>query len=357
MIDFLVIGGGIAGTSAAAMFAPLGTTTLLEAENTFAHHASGRSAAIFVEDYGNDVVCALNTASMAELQDMGALSARGLLMVGPRGHEVEFDGEVRLMQIEEIPFSQAQTLFPILNPTRCTRTAYTDQAFDLDTDLMMQSYMRAARGDGADLCLDQKVEKITKITQGWMVETKTDSFSAHILINAAGPWADDIAKMAGVVPLGIQPMRRSMAQLPPPNGQNMSDWPMIISSAGDWYARPSGASWLVSPSEAVPCEPHDAWANDMTIAEGLSRYEGMVTVPVSRVQSSWAGLRSFAPDQSLIIGPDPISPDFLWFAGQGGYGFQTAPAAATLLALLANGRESDALSPETVAALSPARFH
>lgn len=357
MIDFLIIGGGIAGTSAAALFAPMGETVLLEAEKNVGHHASGRSAAIFFEEYGNETVRALNRASKADLEQIGALSKRGLLLVASRSQTAHFESECRETGAVEIPMLEAVQKFPILNVARCTKAAYTENALDLDTDHVMQSNLRTARDAGAQVMVDEKVEEITKTSQGWQIETRRNSFSARIIINAAGAWADDVADKAGLVKLGIQPYRRSMAQLPPPIGQSTQTWPMVISCAGDWYAKPSSAGLIVSPNDEYKCDPHDAWADDMTIAEGLARYEQMSTVPVSRVQSTWAGLRSFAPDRSLVIGPDPDAPDFLWFAGQGGYGFQTSPAAAQLLALLANGRESDVLSPETVAALSPQRFH
>jgi len=268
-----------------------------------------------------------------------------------------FEAECEETEAAELTIPEAIEKFPILNTNRCTRAAYTSAAYDIDTDLMLQSYVRDARNAGGRLALDEKVEQISKTSHGWQIETTKNAFAARIIINAAGAWADEVARLAGIIPLGIQPMRRSMAQLPAPIGQSPQTWPMILNCASDWYAKPAGGNWLVSPSEEVACQPHDAWADDMTIAEGLARYETMVTVPVSQVQTVWAGLRSFAPDRSLVIGPDPDAPDFLWLAGQGGYGFQTAPAAAQLLALLANGRDSEVLDAKTVAGLSPQRFH
>jgi glycine/D-amino acid oxidase-like deaminating enzyme len=161
--------------------------------------------------------------------------------------------------------------------------------------------------------------------------------------------------MAGVAPKGLTPLRRSMARIPAPGGHDVSGWPMIFGPGETWYAKPDAGALIVSPAEEHAAEPHDAWADDMVLAEGLARYEEMVAEPVTRLLANWAGLRTFAPDRVLVIGPDPAEPDFLWSAGQGGYGFQTAPAAAALLAALAEGHAPE-LDPATVAALSPGRF-
>jgi glycine/D-amino acid oxidase-like deaminating enzyme len=177
----------------------------------------------------------------------------------------------------------------------------------------------------------------------------------RILVDAAGAWADRIAAMAGIAPLGLTPLRRSMARIPAPGGRDVSAWPMIFGAGESWYAKPDAGKLIVSPAEEDPAEPHDAWADDMVLAEGLARYEARVTEPVTRVETSWAGLRTFAPDRCLVLGPDPLDPAFVWCAGQGGYGFQTSPAASALVAALVAGTAPD-LPPEVVAALAPDRF-
>ena len=161
--------------------------------------------------------------------------------------------------------------------------------------------------------------------------------------------------MAGVRPLGFTPLRRSMARIPAPGGHDVSRWPMIFGAGETWYAKPDAGALIVSPAEEHAMEPHDAWADDMVLAEGLARYEEMVTEPVTRLLANWAGLRTFAPDRVLVIGRDTACPDFFWLAGQGGYGFQTSPAASRLAADLIAGRTPEVASP-LVSALSPARF-
>jgi glycine/D-amino acid oxidase-like deaminating enzyme len=176
-----------------------------------------------------------------------------------------------------------------------------------------------------------------------------------MIVNAAGPWVDEVAAMAGVRPLGFTPLRRSMARIPAPGGHDVSRWPMIFGPGEDWYAKPDAGALIVSPAEEDLMAPHDAWADDMVLAEGLARYEAFVTEPVTRLLASWAGLRTFAPDRAMVIGRDPGEPSFLWVAGQGGQGFQSCAAAAQLVADLVAGR-APVLGAATVAALSPARF-
>lgn len=356
MFDFVIIGGGIAGASAASTLATLGSVLLLEAESNFGVHASGRSAAVFLENYGNDTVKALNTASLPSLNAIDVLTPRGVLIVGRAQDRDAFDGEMAQMKMLEISLQDAFKKLPILNLNRITMAAYSDNALDMDTDFMLQHYLSDARSLGAVTMSNQKVTAIVRDSKGWRVDTQDETFFSTTIVNAAGAWADEVAELAGCVPLGIIPKRRSMAQLPAPVGHETDRWPLTTGAAGDWYARPSAGKWIVSPEDAEPTFPHDAWADDMVIAEGLARYEAMVTAPVTRVKTTWAGLRSFSPDGSLVIGPDPDDAQFLWCAGQGGYGFQTAPAAARLLAELSNGRIPE-LAADVVKNLTPARFH
>ncbi|GAB4274613.1 MAG: hypothetical protein Kow0013_28700 [Pararhodobacter sp.] len=164
-----------------------------------------------------------------------------------------------------------------------------------------------------------------------------------------------MAGMAGVAPIGLRPLRRSMAQIPAPGGHDVARWPMMIGAGETWYAKPQAGKLLVSPADEDPVAPHDAWPDDLVLAEGLARYEEMVTEPVTRVETSWAGLRSFAPDRALVLGPDPLEPAFVWCAGQGGQGFLSAPGAAAALAEMLGGPPSG-LSEAVLRALSPARF-
>ena len=349
MSDILVIGGGIAGLSAAARLAPHAQVTVLEAEDALGYHASGRSAALFEQSYGLAPVRALSRASAAFHQPY--LSPRGLMLVARAGDEAAFEADRADMGLTEITAEAARGLVPILNET-VSQVAYHADAQDIDTDRMLQDFARTVRAHGGQVVTGARVNGIEA---GWRVATTAGAFDGKRIVNAAGAWADTIARIAGVKPIGIKPFRRSMARIPAPGGHDVSGWPMIFGVGETWYAKPDAGALLVSPADEDAADPHAAWADDMVLAHGLDRYMQHVTEPVTRVTSSWAGLRSFAPDRVLVLGPDAVNPDFIWCAGQGGYGFQTAPAASQLLADLTLGH-TPGLDPGTVDALVATRF-
>jgi glycine/D-amino acid oxidase-like deaminating enzyme len=354
MLDFLVIGGGIAGLSAGAALAPLGRVLLVEGEATLGYHTSGRSAALYEADYGAPATIACAAISEAPLAAMGALSPRGFLLVGRAQDRAAFDADCAALRMAPIPVAEACARVPILNPGTVAFAAFTDAAQDIDTDLVMQTYARRIRERGGALRTKAPVSAIEAQPGGWRVTAGGEAIDARRIVNAAGAWADRVAAMAGVAPIGLRPLRRSMAQIPAPGGLDIGAWPMVIGAGETWYAKPQAGKLLVSPADEDPVEPHDTWADDMVLAEGLARYEEMVTTPVTRVESSWAGMRSFAPDRALVLGPDPAEPGFVWCAGQGGQGFLSAPGAAAALAEMLGGPPSG-LPAEVLTALSPAR--
>ncbi|WP_179378414.1 NAD(P)/FAD-dependent oxidoreductase [Jannaschia marina] len=347
--DFLIIGGGIAGASAAAALSSLGSVVLWEAETAFGTHASGRSAALFEESYGLPPVVALNRASRQAHAEASWLTPRGLMLVGLAGQEAAFDADLAGMQMEPLALDAAKARVPILSDA-VTRVAWHADAFDLDTDAMIQSGLRAANLAETD----RRVEALTPVEGGWLAVAGGAQVTARHVINAAGPWADEIAGLAGVQPLGLRPYRRSMARIAAPGGADVRDWPMMLGVGESWYAKPDAGALIVSPAEEDAHPPADVWADDMVLAEGLARYQEAVTEPVTRPLATWAGLRSFTPDRCLAIGASERD-GFWWCAGQGGYGFQTAPAAAAHLADCIAGRASP-LDRGVVAALDPGRF-
>ncbi|MEY4696714.1 MAG: hypothetical protein RIT14_1142, partial [Pseudomonadota bacterium] len=306
--------------------------------------------------YGAPAVVALSLASGDDFRAApDVLSPRGLMIVGRAGDETAFAQDVHDMEMQQISVAEAQAMVPILNPDVVTLAATAPHAWDIDTDLLLQGFARTARADGATIHTRARVTAIARDGAGWRVTSTAGSFGARIIVNAAGAWVDAVAAMAGVAPLGFVPNRRSMARIPAPGGHDTAPWPMIFGAGETWYAKPDAGALIVSPSEEDPTHPHDAWADDMVLAEGLARYEGFVTEPVTRILANWAGLRTFSPDRVLVIGPDVADPTFFWLAGQGGYGFQTCPAASRLAADLIAGRRPD-LDADLVAALNPARF-
>ncbi|MDR7123486.1 FAD-binding oxidoreductase [Pseudotabrizicola sp. 4114] len=354
--DVVIIGGGIAGVSLAARLAPFASVLLLEAEPVLAHHASGRSAALYEPRYGSPAVVELSLASGGFFHEAeGILSPRGLLMVGGAGHAAAFATESAAMGLEPLTVTEACAMVPVLDPAAVTLAAFSPDAWDIDTDRLLQGFARTARSAGAVLRTGAPVTAIGRRGGLWQLTTAQGPVTGRVLVNAAGAWVDRVAQMAGVRPLGFTPYRRSMARIPALDGMNVARWPMIFGAGESWYAKPDAGALIVSPAEEHAAAPHDAWADDMVLAEGLARYEQMVTAPVTRLLSSWAGLRTFAPDRSLVIGADLREPSFFWLGGQGGQGFQSCPAASQLAADLILGRAPD-LAADLVQALSPARF-
>lgn len=356
MIDFLVIGGGIAGTSVGARLSHHGHVVVLEQESALAYHASGRSAALFEESYGLPSTVALNEASRDYHFEAngGVTSPRGLMLIGTADNNDAFEADLAAMHLETLSVSDARAMFPVLNDT-VKRVGYDSEAWDLDTDRLVQNFASEVRSNGGLVRTSAEVTAVTRTASGWDVRVGDDVLNARVVVNAAGAWVDMVAEMAGITPLGVTPLRRSMARIPAPGGHDVSGWPMLFGPGEDWYAKPDAGALIVSPAEEVLMPPMDAWADDMMLAEGLARYEAHVTEPVTRLLSNWAGLRTFAPDRNLVLGPDKADPSFVWMAGQGGYGFQTAPAASQLAADLAVGNTPQ-IAADMVAQLSPERF-
>ena len=356
MTDFLIIGGGVGGTSAGAALSKLGTVTLLEAESALSYHASGRSAALFEESYGQPSTVALNAASRAYHVANDLLTPRGIMAVGTADTTDAFHTDHTKMTLETLSLPEAKAIVPILNTDVITHAAWDSNAWDLDTNQMIQGYVKTIRAGGGSLHTNASVTAIKRTATGWTVTTKQGDFSGAILVNAGGPWADQTAAMAGIKPIGLTAYRRSMGRIPAPGGHDMSAWPMIFGAGETWYCKPDAGALIVSPAEEHAMDPHDAYADDMTLAEGFARFEAHVTEPVTRLLSSWAGLRTFSPDRTLVLGPDSSDASFIWCAGQGGYGMQSSPAAGQLLADLVNAK-TPAIDAGAVAALHPARFN
>jgi D-arginine dehydrogenase len=360
--DVAIVGAGMAGTGLAADLAGDFEVVLLEQESRPGYHSTGRSAAIFIQNYGNSVIRALSRASAPlfrgaepDIFPTPLLSQRGILYIadeaGLADHEAlmaEAEGMV------EISPAEAIAKVPLLRPDWVSAAAYEHDAQDIDVDALHQGWLRKAKARGMRLVTDAPVTRADFHSGEWVIETPKTILRSRILVNAAGAWADTVAGLAGVAPLGIQPMRRSIAVLPAPEGYDVRQWPLVGDAADSWYAKPDAGRLLVSPAEEIPVEPHDAFVDDMVLAEGLYRFEQAIDYPVTRVERSWAGLRSFAPDRTPVAGFDPAAENFFWLAGQGGYGIQTSPALSRLAGRLIRRASGELESLDK--ALSPARF-
>lgn len=350
--DVAIIGAGIAGASLAAEIAPQARVLLLEAEDRPGYHATGRSAAFWSETYGGADIQPLTTASGALLEAGGYLEPLGSLHIG-RADEVaaieaflaEFAGTgVALAAVDP------RAWIPGLRP-EWTLGVMEASCQYIDATRLHGDYLAGAKRAGVDLVVSASLESAVH-DGGWKIETRAGRFEAGLLVNAAGAWADPVARAAGIAPLGIQPYRRTMVQLQtdpaPPAGS-----PHVAHIGGSFYWKPEagGRLWL-SPHDETACDPGDSQPEDIDVAIAIDRFEHVVDWRVARLEHKWSGLRSFAPDRLPVYGFDPRQPAFFWCAGQGGFGIQTAPAAAKLAAGLLLGKPRDKI----IAGIDPARY-
>jgi D-arginine dehydrogenase len=362
--DIAIIGAGIAGVGLAAELADDFRVLLLEQESRPAYHSSGRSMALFLRNYGNAVIRVLNGASSPlfdrpdpRIFPTPLISQRGALFIadeqGLAHHEELLSQADGLRQITP---DEAVAMVPILRRETLAAAAYEHDAQDIDVNTLFDGWLRKARASGAQLMTDAPLERAERRGGKWRITTPNAEIAADVVVNAAGAWADGVAGRCGQTPLGIQPMRRSIAVLPAPPGHDCARWPLVDGSAESWYAKPEAGKLYVSPSEEIPVEPHDAYVDDLVLAEGLDRFAQATTYEVTRVDGSWAGLRSFAPDRSPVAGFSAAADGFFWLAGQGGYGIQTAPALSRLAGQLIRRAEPEAALLSILERLSPNRF-
>ncbi len=336
--DYAIIGAGIAGASLAAEIGEIGgretRVLMLEREEFPGYHATGRSAAFWSETYGGPGVVPLSLASSEYLRSHGFLTRRGALHMVRSGNEAELDRFLGRYSetgatLNKVGRDHLIAAVPGLRED-WTCAVHEPACSDIDVAGLHQHYLRRAARGGAGLECRAEVVSAGRTANGWRLICRDGrTFEARILVNAAGAWADGVAELAGAVPLGIRPYKRTVVQLalatqPPP------DLPLVLDMAGSFYFKPENGRLWLSPHDEDPAVPCDAAADELSVAQAIDRFQHVVDWPVDRVERRWAGLRSFAPDRLPVYGFAERTDDFFWFAGQGGFGIQTAPAAARL---------------------------
>lgn len=358
--DIAVVGAGMAGASLAAEIGNAARVIVLEAEDTPGYHSTGRSAAFYEECYGGPGILPLTKASGHYLREHGFLSPRGALYLARAADEAAVEAFVTRFsgtdaQFERIGRDELERIVPGIRP-EWDRAIRQPHCADIDVAGLHAHYLARARVAGATVTCRARIERITR-DERWLIETGDGrAFRAATLVNAAGAWADEIAALAGARPLGIQPYRRTVAQLriDPPAP---ADLPLCLDISGGFYFKPEAGRLWLSPHDETPTPPVDAAPEELDVAIAIDRLQAAVGWKIEAVERKWAGLRSFAPDRLPVYGHDPKMPGFFWFAGQGGFGIQTAPAAARLGAQLLLGRGPDAMTTAIdPARYSPARF-
>ncbi|HEY7805681.1 MAG TPA: FAD-dependent oxidoreductase [Croceibacterium sp.] len=359
--DIAVIGAGMAGATLAAELAPHARVVIAEAEERPGYHATGRSAAFWEECYGGPNVVPLTLASGAYLRRHGMLFPRGALYIGRAADEPAIAAFMQRfadsgVSIDRLGRAALERRIPGLKP-EWQHAVHEPACADIDVAGLHQHYLARAREGGAELRCRAPLEAAEREGDGWRLSLgPAGEVRARVLVDAAGAWADPVAELAGARPLGIQPLRRTVAQLrtaPPPP----ADLPLVLDISGAFYFKPEhGRLWL-SPHDESPCAACDAAPEEIDVALAIDRFERVVDWRIEAVEHKWAGLRSFAPDRLPVYGHDARVPGLFWFAGQGGFGIQTAPAAARLGAQLLLGLPRDGMTESLDPSLySPARF-
>lgn len=355
--DIAIVGAGMAGASLAAGLAGDARVVLLEAEDQPGYHATGRSAAFWMESYGGPGIQPLTSASGPYLAGGGFLTRRAALTICRAGQEERIAGFAQRyrasgVEVELLDRAGLETWIPGLL-AEWTAGALEPSCCDIDVGALHQHFLSAARKAGVELRCRARVEAAQADSSGWRLRfADGEELACAVLVNAAGAWADDLARIAGVPPLGIAPLRRTVAQLrvSPPVTPRL---PLVLDLDERFYFKPEAGRLWLSPHDETPTPPCDAAPEQVDVATAIDRLQGVVGWTVERVEHAWAGLRSFAPDRLPVYGFDPEQPRFFWCAGLGGFGIQTAPAAADLAQRLLLGREAGTVAPE---AYLPARF-
>lgn len=366
--DVLVVGGGIAGVAAAHFLTGRGrSVVLVEQETTLAYHATGRSAALFVENYGHPVVRPLTRGGRsffrdppAGLVDAPLLGPRGFLTVARPDQLDRLEADARRGESEgtilrRLTPQEAAGLVPVLRSGELAGAVWEPEAADIDVATLHQAFVRGIRRNGGEIRAGSPVTALERRPQGWAATAGGERIEAHVVVDAAGAWCDVVAGLAGVAPMGLVPKRRTAFMAP--GRSEWQTWPFVAGAEHDWYFKPDGAQLLCSPGDETPSPPCDARPDELDVAVAIERINEATTLGIRTVRSAWAGLRTFAADGGMVIGFDEAAEGFFWLAGQGGTGIQTAPAAGRLAA----GLVVDGVAPGDLldlgldlAALSPA---
>ncbi len=347
--DFIIVGAGIAGASAAFELSRSSRVCLLEGEARPGLHATGRSAALFTPTYGGPQFRALTRASRAFFDhppagfcDHPLLQDRGCLYIArtdQREHLQKMVADISASggMMSFVDRQSALARVPSLRKDYLAEAALDSDAMDIDVHALHQGFLRAARSAGVRLVTGTPLNRLERRDGVWCAGLVDGDVSAPVLINAAGAWADEVARLCGVPPLGLRPLRRTALVVDPPAGVDVRSWPAVIDAEESFYFKPEAGKLLLSPADETPSAPCDAAPEELDIAVAVDRVEAALDIEVRRVNHSWAGLRTFAPDRGPVVGFDARVAGFFWCAGQGGYGIQTSPAMGRVVAALARG--------------------
>lgn len=358
--DFVVIGAGIAGASAAYELAAHGEVLLLEREPIAGYHTTGRSAALYTEVWERGVLRGLARASRSFLEtppddfaEQPVLSPLPVMMIG-RADQAHFvrtlhQDASRYVEASLIGEDVAREFCPLLRPGYVELAVFEAGSRAIDVDVLHQSFLRGARQRGGTVQLDRGVDSIERNESGWLVSAGEIEAKTPVVVNAAGAWCDVVGTMAGVDPIGLVPKRRTAFTFASPDGVDLSTMPIVIDVEEQFYFKPEAGQLMGSLAEATPMEPHDVRPEEIDVARAIDRIQAATVMEIRHVRRTWAGLRSFVADGVPVVGEDPSAPGFFWLAGQGGAGIMTSPAMAqTVAGLVTSGRVPQQLADNGV---------
>ncbi len=369
--DVVIIGGGIAGASLSYRLAGHRKVVLLEAEAQPGYHSTGRSAALYTATYGHAIIRRLTVTARnfllsppAGFSDAPLMRPRRVLWIGREDQSASLEralGEAKIADPNAgvCSIAEALKLCPVLDPAYVAGAILEPEGYDIDVHALHQGYLSAFRRAGGEVVTGARARSIRAKAAGWEVSTGDETYACAVVVNAAGAWADEVAGLAGVAPVGLTPKRRTAITFDPPAGAAVADWPCVLDVDETFYFKVDAGRILASPADETPSHPCDAQPEELDIAVTVDRVEAATTLSVRRIVARWAGLRTFASDKVPVVGMDPGAPGFFWLAGQGGYGIMTSPSLGAVAAqLILEGRISETVSGLGVSAeaLSPARF-
>jgi D-arginine dehydrogenase len=369
--DVVIVGGGIAGASLGYRLAGKRRVVILEAEDQPGYHSTGRSAALYTTTYGNAIIRSLTIVSghfllapPAGFSDTPLMSPRQVLWIGREDQSASLQSVLAQAKASDeraraCSVAEALAMCPVLDPDYLAGAVLEPEGYDIDVGALHQGYLRSFRQAGGEVVGAARVGRIARNGGGWEVEAAGRQFSCDVVVNAAGAWADEVAALAGLAPVGLTPKRRTALTFDPPSTNGVAEWPCVLDADETFYFKPDAGRILASPADETPSPPCDAQPEDIDVAITVDRIETATTLRVPRIAAKWAGLRTFAPDKTPVVGMDPEAAGFFWLAGQGGYGIMTSPALSAVAGdLILDGGFGEAVCGPgvTAASLSPARF-
>ena len=357
--DFIVVGAGIAGASAAYELQQHGSVALLERERLPGQHTTGRSAAFLVDSYGGPVVGKLTRAGRGFFEqppegfaDAPLVTPNSVLWIGREDQRASLDaaltnGREAGAELNVVSFDEALEICPVLCEDYVAGAIAEPSAMHIDVAGLLEAFLRGFRQRGGYVATKAEVSRIERNGDAWEVDAGGQAYRAAVVVNAAGAWCDELGRLAGARPIGLRPLRRTAITFDGPAETDVRPWPLVIDANEDFYFKPEGALLLASPCDETPSEACDASPEDYDVALAADHVQRATTLEIRHIRNRWAGLRSFVADRCPVIGMDAERAGFFWLAGQGGFGIMTSPAAARAAAeLIISGS-----LPEDLAAL------